>query len=107
MSEIRIRAVAFRDSGFWCAQCLEYDIAAQADTIPELRKELARVLLAHVLTSAELKRDHPFAGLGQAPQRYFEMYESTLSPKEEEVLPVLESSPPIAPRLRFVQLHHH
>lgn len=106
MSEIRIRAIAFKDSGFWCVQCLEYDIAAQAETIPDLRKELARVLLAYVLTSAELKREHPFAGLPPAPRRFFEMYDSIESSKEDEILPMLGSSPTIVPRMRVAQFIH-
>ena len=104
MSAIRVRAIAFKNSGVWCVQCLDYDIAAQAETIPELEKELQRVLLAYVVTSAELKRDHPFAGLPEAPKHYFEMYDALSHPKEE-ILPVLECSPPIAPRLRFAHSH--
>jgi len=104
MSMIRIRALAFQDSGYWCVQCLEYDIAAQAETIPELRRELARVLLSHVTLSKEYKKE-PFAGLPQAPKWFFEMYNSLAPTREEEEGTLLDSSPPIVPLLRFAHSH--
>lgn len=74
MKMTRIRAVLFEDSGWWCAQCLEYDIAAQARTVPELHDELERVLRAQALVSSELGQE-PFAGLPPAPQQFVKMYE--------------------------------
>ena len=105
MSPIRIRAVAFNDEkGFWCAQCLEYDITAQARTVEELRKEFSSLLLSYIQVRADLKRA-PFAGLPRAPRRFYRMYEASASPTEKEV-PItplaLKSAPSIVPELRFV-----
>jgi hypothetical protein len=72
---IHIRAILFEDSGWWCAQCLEYDIAAQAKTVPALHDELERVLRSQIAVSLELGRE-PFEGLPRAPQRFFDMYQS-------------------------------
>lgn len=84
MEDVRIRAILFEEAGAWCAQCLEYDIAAQARTEPELRKELASVLTTHFLASAKFGQE-PFLGLPKAPARFFEMYEgASLGAKSEE-----------------------
>lgn len=67
MSEASIRAVVFREEGRWVAQCLEYDIATQDDSMDGLYDRLGRVL------AAEPGAD-PFAGIPPAPKRYWEMY---------------------------------
>jgi hypothetical protein len=71
-----IRAVLIQEGdGRWSAQCLEYDIAAQAKTLPEVRYELGKALVGHFVVSTELKVD-PFESLGSAPQCFWEMFES-------------------------------
>lgn len=49
----RIGAVIFQEGNLWVAQCLEFDIAAQASTVKELGYELQRVLVGHVVSSLE------------------------------------------------------
>jgi hypothetical protein len=71
-----LKAVLFEEGDWWCAQCLEYDITAQAKTLPELRYELERVLFTHLCVSAQLGRT-PFQGLAQAPRKFWKMYENT------------------------------
>ena len=73
MKAIHIRAVVFQEDGWWCAQCLEYDIATQAPTISELKNEIERVLTIHVELALE-RGQEPFALLPKAPDRYFQMY---------------------------------
>jgi predicted RNase H-like HicB family nuclease len=83
MKTHQIRAVLFEDMGWWCVQCLEHDIAAQARTVSELVTELERVLSAHVEVSAQLEHE-PFVDLPPAPQRFFDAYESSRTPVEDE-----------------------
>jgi hypothetical protein len=84
MKNLRIRAILFEEAGAWCAQCLEYDIAAQARTQPELREELVGVLTTHMLASAAFGQE-PFAGLPAAPAKFFAMYEgAALGVKSEK-----------------------
>ena len=49
MSNMRrtIRAIAFQDGKWWVAQCLEYDIAAQAKTFKKLVHEIYRLLIRY------------------------------------------------------------
>lgn len=73
----QIRAVLVEEGGAWSAQCLDYDIAAQAETLLDLHDELMRVLVAHIAASVELGRE-PFSSIKPAPQRFWELYEHGL-----------------------------
>ena len=52
-----IRAVLFEEGEQWSAQCLDYDIAAQAKTLLELHDELIRVIVVHVAASNQMGRE--------------------------------------------------
>jgi len=73
MSGPSIQAVVFREEERWVAQCLEYDIATQADSMDGLYDKLGRVLAAYLGLAAE-EGTAPFAGIPPAPKRYWEMY---------------------------------
>jgi hypothetical protein len=71
-----IRAVVFQDSGWWIAQCLEYDLCTSARN----RKELTRKLVSQLRLQLALdlaKGKTPFQDLPRAPQRFWEMYSGT------------------------------
>jgi hypothetical protein len=69
-----IRVIAFQDSGMWVAQCLEYDIGAQAADLDTLRDRLEATLRAEYLESME-RHKKPFAGIGPAPDRFHRMWD--------------------------------
>ena len=73
-ADIAIRVVVFRDGDVWVAQCLEYDIGAQASDIDTLNERLKAVLKAELKESHE-RNGEPFAGIGPAPQRFQQMWE--------------------------------
>jgi hypothetical protein len=73
MSGSSIQAVVFREEERWVVQCLEYDIATQADSMDGLYDKLGRVLIAYLGLAAE-QGTVPFAGIPPAPRRYWEMY---------------------------------
>ena len=64
--------------GGWSAQCLDYDIAAQARRLSDLRYEFERVVMAQ-LTLSEAAGEQAFQGIGPAPQEYWEMYEAAVA----------------------------
>jgi predicted RNase H-like HicB family nuclease len=75
MKTIHIRAVLFHESGWWCGQCLEHDVATQARTIADLKAELIQAISIHA--DLAIERGHePLAGLPKAPDRYFQMYDA-------------------------------
>ena len=59
--------------GWWSAQCLEHDIAAQAKTLNALFYEMERVLVSQLAIDEELGRK-PFEGIGRAPKKYWEAF---------------------------------
>ena len=77
-SDMRLHAVALRRGDLWVVQCLEYDIATQAQTISELEESLLRLLAGHI----ELSRRNdevPFSRLPKAPPSYWEKYHQVRS----------------------------
>jgi hypothetical protein len=74
---MRIRAVAFQEDGFWCAQCLEHDIAVQAEDLPKLRDALEQALIDQIQISVDLGIE-PFAAIPPAPEVFFTIYESAV-----------------------------
>jgi len=69
-----IRVIVFQDNGMWVAQCLEYDIGAQAKDIDTLNARLEVVLRAEFEASMK-KHGKRFAGIGPAPQRFHLMWD--------------------------------
>lgn len=76
---VLIRAIVFQEGEWLSAQCLEYDFATQARTLDALAQELQRLIVGHIATSLSLGKA-PFAGIPQAPRRFFEMFERSRIP---------------------------
>jgi hypothetical protein len=73
-----IRAILCEEEpGVWSAQCLEYDIGTQGQSLFDVQDELLRTLVTHIAASVQLGRD-PFTGVGEAPRHYWELFESGL-----------------------------
>jgi len=101
-----ISVLLLQEGEWWSAQCLEYDIATQARTLPELRNELERVLLLHVLMALEQGRE-PFTGIARAPKKYWEMFATAKLRLEGDELPFRlpnsVSFPPILPQFKIAE----
>ena len=75
-NEVSIKVLAIQEeNGWWSAQCLEHDIAAQAKTLSELLYEFEKTLMAYVLLS-ESAGEEPLSGIGAAPKEFWDMYEA-------------------------------
>src|SRR5579863_7373751 len=69
-----IRVIVFQDEGLWVAQCLEYDICAQAADLDTLMSRLEVVIKAELKESLERHRE-PFGGIEPAPDRFQRMWD--------------------------------
>ena len=104
MDQIQIRAVIFKDSDFWCAQCLEHDVAVQASSVDALVDELGDTLVSYVELALNEGRV-PLSDIPKAPSRYFEMFErahelhQTSNPKISQV----DAAPKIVPEIRVLE----
>jgi hypothetical protein len=99
--EISVSAVIFQEGNWWCAQCLEYDVATQALSLSQIRSELERVLVSHLAIAEDLQRE-PFFGLARAPQRFWDMYENAkpIARSDTRFRLSRSSLPPIIPTIR-------
>ena len=68
-----IRAVVFQEGKWLCAQCLEYDLVAQAKTLPTLCRALQLLVVGHV--AVRLRHgQQPFRDMPRAPEKYWTMF---------------------------------
>jgi hypothetical protein len=58
----------------WVAQCLEYDVTAQGDTIHEAQKDFERTILGEIALALE-RGKRPLADIAPAPARYQALWE--------------------------------
>src|SRR2546428_13369943 len=68
-----IRAVVFQEGEWLCAQCLEYDLVAQAKSLQKLSRALQRLIVGHVAVRLHHKQQ-PFRDLPRAPEKYWAMF---------------------------------
>ena len=71
-----IRVVVIRDGDMWAAQCLEYDIGAQAASVGVLMDRLAGVIEAERVESMERSGGEAFAGIPKAPKHFWDLWEN-------------------------------
>jgi hypothetical protein len=65
--------VIFQEGDWLCAQCLEYDLLAQAKDLPKLFKALERLIVGHI--AVRLRHgQQPFRDLRRAPAKYWSLF---------------------------------
>ncbi len=74
MSTNQISIVVFQDGDIWVAQCLEYDIGAQAESLEKLYERLSDVIEAERAESLN-RHGQEFVGVPEAPERFRKLYE--------------------------------
>ena len=62
--------------GIWSAQCLQYDIAAQARTFQDILYEFERVVVSHIALNHEEGKE-AFAGIKPAPDEFWALYDES------------------------------
>jgi len=84
----QLNLLIFKDcDDWWAAQCLEYDIAAQARTLKDVEYEIQRVIIGRIAAAIELKID-PFEDLSPAPEEYRRIFENTEKTLRVELKPI-------------------
>lgn len=69
-----IRVIAFQEGDAWVAQCIEYDIGAQAANLEELNERLMIAIKAEREESIR-RCGAAFAGIPPAPPHFSRMWE--------------------------------
>ena len=70
----QIRAILFKEGDLWVAQCLEFDIGAQARDLDELRGRLMLAIEAERRESIE-RCGEAFSGISAAPPHFHDLWE--------------------------------
>ena len=73
-NEPTIRILVFKDGDMYVAQCLEYDIAACASTMKELRNDILGTIECYRQESVD-RSGNPFQGIDPAPQDLHKMWD--------------------------------
>ena len=72
-----LQVVIFKRDKWWIAQCLQYDIGAQAHTLDDVRYEIQRALIGHLYISIHHNKV-PFVDLPPAPEAYWKKFRWTV-----------------------------
>lgn len=89
--EIEISAILYQEGVYWVAQGLEYDITAQAESLPVLKERFATKVAIEVAVSLDLNRK-PLDGVGRAPERFWRMFREATTTDVPQNRPVLVST---------------
>ena len=72
---LRVSVIIISEGGAYTAQCLQYDIAAQGETISKVKDRFARTFSAHIAIDRE-RGIEPLSGIPESPQEYWELWNS-------------------------------
>lgn len=103
MQPIEISAVAYEEGGHWIVQGLEYDIIAQADSLPDAHDAFAIKILAEVGISLDLDRE-PLEGIEPAPTEFWTMFKDASMSVSAEMPPVRLSNHKVTPKVTIPRM---
>ena len=83
-AEDSLRVVFVREGDYWIAQCLEYDIVAQSNSLNRLPSAFVLAFASHMAVRKALNQK-PFEGVPSAPKKYFGIFERALKLHEDAV----------------------
>ena len=87
MSATVFTVLCVQKSGYWFAQCLDHNIAAEGSTIEEARENWAKLLESHLRVAKKLKQE-PFTNIGEVPERYKQLYREKCEVEKQEAVPL-------------------
>src|SRR4051812_25121077 len=73
--QFRVSVVLYPEEGYWIAQGIQFDITAKGQTPIEASEKFNDKFGAELVISIEVGDQEPLAGVGSAPQEFWEMYE--------------------------------
>ena len=85
---IEISVVLYPENDFWIAQGLEFDITARGVSPSDASERFNFKVGAELIMSMEAGDETPLAGIGQAPQKFWDMYKRARMSVSSEVTPL-------------------
>jgi hypothetical protein len=84
---LELRVLLYVQNDTWIAQCIDFDIASQAESPKQVIESFERVFAAQLLYDQH-KGKQPLEGIAPAPQHFFEAFEKGLPLRESYPLDV-------------------
>lgn len=103
MQPIEISAVAYAEGDRWIVQGLEYDITAQADSLPDAHDAFTIKVLAEVGISLDLDRE-PLDGIEPAPTEFWTMFKDASMSVSAEMSPVRLANNKVTPKVTIPRM---
>lgn len=84
------------DVGVWVSQCLQYDIAAQGDTIKDSLVAFMHALVSEVAYGIEVRRltDDPLAEIPSPPEEIKRLFDEAEMKVRRAIVPEMPHVPP-------------
>lgn len=79
--KVRVVLCHHKSNGHVVAQCLEHDVAAHGDSVPQALEALRYVMSGYLAIAKETETE-PFADLGPAPDQFHNMFKQLLAEKK-------------------------
>ncbi len=98
MDQIKISAILYQEDSWWIAQGLEFDITAQAPSLPELHDRFAMKVLAEVVISLDLN-EQPLEGVPPAPDLFWQMFKDSKMAVSADPSPARIEDSPVVPHI--------
>ena len=73
IKEVRLKVVIVNENGIWVSQCLDYDIAAQGESIRDSMEAFVQTVAAQILMDIKDEKT-PLTDLPKAPEMYWDFY---------------------------------
>ena len=78
----RLDILLYKEHELWVAQCLQFDISAQANTLEDAKYEFQKVFIGQIAASIE-NGIEPLKGIPKAPAIFARLYEKATELKSE------------------------
>jgi len=90
---LELSVLLIKEEDKWVAQCLDYDIAAQGETLDAARSRFARTFVGQVMVDLHHHQE-PLEGIKPAPRKYWAMFRKAARLAERDPIYFPETTPP-------------
>ena len=92
--DFKLSVLLRREGAMWVAQCLEYDIVAQGETIPVVKEAFAQTFAGQVFVDLHYNAE-PLCGFTQAPREYWDQFKTAerLADRQPIYIPIESLTP--------------
>lgn len=88
-----LRVLILQQDGLYAAQCIDHDIVAQGESIPDAKKAFERTIIGQVVSDLMNGRE-PLAAFPPAPDRLREIFEQAEKLADANPITLPEGIPP-------------